>query len=290
MQSFILYLQNTFTLIPGLYLGLVVILGLLVGSFLNVVIVRLPIILTAEWQKECASLNSSSQAPISSINLITTRSHCPQCNTLIPFWYNIPILGYLILRGRCHHCKNKISPRYVIVEILTAFLLVLCAFKFGFSIQAFWAIIFTLSLISLTFIDLEHQILPDNITLPTMWLGLGISLWNLFIPVEQAILGAMVGYLSLWAIYWIFKWITGKEGIGYGDFKLLALLGAWLGWQALPMVLFGAALSGAIIGISLRINKRLEPNTPIPFGPFLAIAGWLSLMYGDKLPRLYFQF
>ncbi len=281
-----------------LYYFFIFIFGLLLGSFLNVVIYRLPKMMEQEWIQEmhlflAEKSHSISLAPTFSqdtaFNLCWPRSFCQHCKHTLTWWQNIPLISYLILKSKCFYCHVPISPRYFLIEALTAIILLSCIYQFGLTWQGFWAMFFSLILIILTFIDIDHQILPDSLTLPLMWLGLILSLFGLFIPSNTAIIGACLGYLSLWSIYWLFKLITKKEGMGYGDFKLSAALGAWLGWQAFPSILFISALLGTIVGLGLRAFKRLDRDQPIPFGPFLAFSGWVNLMWGDQIKLIYFN-
>jgi leader peptidase (prepilin peptidase)/N-methyltransferase len=278
-----------------LYLSIIVILGLLVGSFLNVVIYRLPVMLKRQWKTDCtAFLEQEESKPSITVdttykpfNLVIPRSRCPHCNHQITALENIPVLSYLFLRGRCRECKTPISIRYPLIEILSATLAALVAWKFGVSLQASMAVLLTWGLICLSFIDYDHQYLPDNITLPFLWLGLFLNLNGLFVDLTSAVIGAMAGYLILWLVYQVFKKLTGKEGMGYGDFKLLALLGAWLGWQALPAIILLSTLVGSVIGISLILFKQHDRSHPIPFGPYLAIAGWIALLWGNEINTTY---
>ncbi len=280
---------------PVLYLSLIFIFGLLVGSFLNVIIYRLPLILKRQWKADCVSFLAQENEPAPDtttsieqpFNLIVPRSRCPHCGHLIAALENIPILSFLFLGGRCRECKTPISIRYPLVEFLSATLAVIVAWKFGFSFQSAMAILLTWSLICLSFIDYDHQYLPDNITLPFLWLGLFLNLNNLYVNLSSAVLGAIVGYLLLWSVYQVFRLVTGKEGMGYGDFKLLAMLGAWLGWQALPAIILISTLVGSVIGVSLILFKRHDRNHPIPFGPYLAIAGWIVLLWGNEINNAY---
>ena len=262
-------------------------LGLLIGSFLNVVIYRLPIIIQREWSQECAELSGTAQKVFGPFSLSQPRSCCPTCNAPINALLNIPLISYLFLRGKCRHCKVNISIRYPLIEILTAGLSALVAIYFGVSWSCLAALCFTWSLITLTFIDVDHQLLLDNITLPLLWLGLFANIFGTFTDLQSAVIGALAGYLSLWLVYQAFKLITGKEGMGYGDFKLLAAIGAWLGWQILPTVIILSSLVGAIIGISLIVFKRHASQTPIPFGPYLAAAGFIALIWGQTITDAY---
>ena len=248
-----------------------------------------------EWREQCAEIEGSAPTdlPAERFNLIVPRSRCPNCNTLISAWQNIPVLSYLLLRGRCGHCKSGISIRYPLVEAVTAILAALVAWRFGFGWEALMGIVLTLMLVPITMIDFDHQLIPDSIVLPLLWIGLGMSLFHplpgsevLFISSHEAIIGALVGYLSLWSFYWLFKLITGKEGMGHGDFKLLAALGAWLGSQYLFAIVIMSAVVGALLGIALILLRGRDRQIPMPFGPFLAAAGWLVMMYGDELKTL----
>ena len=259
-------------------------LSLLVGSFLNVVVHRLPIMMEKEWEAQC---KPEEDLPNETYNLAVPRSACPHCGHRITAIENIPIISYLFLRGKCSNCGTKISARYPIVEFITALLSALVAWKFGFSWETLAALVFTWCLICLTLIDFDTQLLPDSITLPLLWLGLLVSLFGFFVELKPAVIGVMAGYLSLWSVYHLFKLVTGKEGMGFGDFKLLAALGAWLGWQALPTVIFFSALVGAVVGIALIVIRGRDRNIPIPFGPFLATAGWLTFMLGDDASLFY---
>lgn len=270
-------------------------LSLAVGSFLNVVIHRLPIMMEREWQTHCAELAgntgpSSEATNAEKLTLNTPGSHCPHCRHKITALENIPVLSYLWLKGRCSACEEKISPRYPLVESITAILSIIVAWHFGFGWPALAALFFTWALIALSMIDFDHQLLPDNITLPFLWIGLGLSLWTLFANSHDAIIGALAGYLSLWSIYWVFKKLTGKEGMGFGDFKLLAMLGAWMGWQILPVIILLSSAVGAILGIAMIIFRGRDKNIPIPFGPYLAAAGWIALLWGQQLTNAYLQF
>ncbi len=275
---------------PPLQLAAAAFLGLIIGSFLNVVIHRLPAMMMREWRLQCQELlavDESAETEREPFNLSTPPSRCPGCGHLIRPWENIPLLSYLLLKGRCSACGHPISWRYPLVEALTAVLSVLVVWHFGFQWQSAAALLLTWALIPLVFIDLDHQLLPDDITLPLLWTGLGVSLFGIFADPRSAILGAMAGYLSLWSVYILFKWLTGKEGMGHGDFKLLALFGAWLGWQAIPLIILLSSLVGAVVGIALMVARRHERGTPIPFGPYLAAAGWIAMMWGDVITQTY---
>ncbi len=265
------------------------ILGLLVGSFLNVLIYRLPVIMQRGWKQECQEFL---ELPITEpspkvFNLCLPASRCPHCDAGIKSYQNIPVLSYLFLKGQCANCQQKISSRYPFVEAFTGIASAAVAYQLGGQIETIFALFLTWTLIALSGIDIDHQLLPDNITLPVLWLGLLLSLFNIYTDPVSSIIGALAGYLSLWSIYWLFKLITGKEGMGYGDFKLLALLGAWLGWQYLTIIILLSSLVGAIIGISMIIILGRDKNIPIPFGPYLAIAGWIALLWGDSINSVY---
>jgi leader peptidase (prepilin peptidase) / N-methyltransferase len=280
---------------PQLFVAIASILGLLVGSFLNVVIHRLPRMMENDWRAQCAELASNTnEVPLATpekqvYNLVVPRSACPGCGHQITAVENIPIISYLALRGRCHGCKRKISPRYPIVEGITALLSGLIAWHFGCGAAGVSALIFLWSLIALTFIDADTQLLPDSITLPMLWLGLLVNINGTFTDLRSAVLGAVFGYLALWTVYWVFKLITKKEGMGYGDFKLLAAIGAWLGWQVLPLVILLSSVVGAVVGIILILLARLGRNIPLPFGPYLAMAGLIALLWGQLIMNSYLQ-
>ncbi|HID49204.1 MAG TPA: prepilin peptidase [Chromatiales bacterium] len=280
---------------PVLYLSLVFVLGLLVGSFLNVVIYRLPRILKQQWRSECISFlrqegtqeRIEEPANAKPFNLVIPRSSCPTCGHQITALENIPVLSFLILRGRCRQCQTPIPLRYPLVELLSAILVTLVAWKFGVTVQALAAIFLTWALIALAFIDFDTRYLPDNITLPYLWAGLFLGLFGVFADLPSAVMGAIAGYVTLWTVFQVFKLITGKEGMGYGDFKLLALLGAWLGWQALPGIILLSSVVGTLAGISLILFKKHARSHPIPFGPYLAIAGWIALLWGTDINSAY---
>jgi leader peptidase (prepilin peptidase) / N-methyltransferase len=263
-------------------------LGLVVGSFLNVVIYRLPLMMETRWRRDCCELLEVEQEKLEApLNLATPNSHCPLCKTAIKPWQNIPVLSYLLLRGKCGNCSAPIALRYPLTELVTGLMTLALAWFFDLSPALFGAALLTWSLIALTMIDIDHQLLPDDITLPLLWLGLLFNLTATYAALPDAVIGAMAGYLILWSIYWAFKLLTGKEGMGYGDFKLLAALGAWLGWQALPLIILLSSLVGAVCGIALMIIKRRGKEIPIPFGPYLAMAGWIALLWGDVIMSRY---
>ncbi|MGC2164969.1 MAG: A24 family peptidase [Gallionella sp.] len=314
MTEIILLLQST----PPLFIGVCTVLGLTVGSFLNVAIHRLPKMMEIGWQQQCAELgfspavsapdakevaaaqpgNSGSEPaavtklhaePCTPYNLIIPHSACPHCNHAISAGENIPILSYLLLRGKCKACGAPISPRYPIVEATSAMLCGYSAYHFGFGWATVGAMLFVWALLALTFIDFDTQLLPDDITLPLLWIGLVFNLNGVFTSLGSAVVGAICGYLVLWAVYWLFKLVTGKEGMGYGDFKLLAALGAWLGWKMLPLMIMLSSLVGAVVGITLIVALKHGRNIPIPFGPYLAGGGLIALFWGQSLTQSYLQ-
>jgi leader peptidase (prepilin peptidase)/N-methyltransferase len=265
-------------------------LGLLVGSFLNVVIYRLPLMMESRWRRDCCELlEVEPEKQETPLNLATPNSHCTKCKSAIKPWQNIPVLSYILLRGKCSNCAVPISPRYPILEMITGLMTLLLAWHFDLSPALLGAVVFTWALIVLTMIDIDHQLLPDDITLPLLWLGLLFNVNATYASLPDAVIGAIAGYLSLWSIYWLFKLITGKEGMGYGDFKLLAALGAWMGWQALPMIILLSSLVGAICGITLMVIKGRGKDIPIPFGPYLAMAGWIAFLWGDTIMSRYYS-
>lgn len=298
---------------PAAFITTCLVFGLLIGSFLNVVIHRVPIILERQWREQClelaaeSSADATSAAPSSArparesagpanqadapFNLVVPRSACPACKAPITAMQNIPVLSYLFLGGRCANCGVRISLRYPAIEVLSGLLSAAVAWKFGFGWPALWGLVLTWFLVALTFIDVDHQLLPDNLTLPLLWIGLLLSLWappgggSTPLPVDprDSITGAIAGYLSLWSVYHLFRLLTGKEGMGYGDFKLFAALGAWLGWKMLLPIILIAAAVGAVVGIAILVLRGQKRSTPIAFGPFLAAAGWLMLMFGQEL-------
>ncbi len=275
----------------GVYLLFVTLIGLTIGSFLNVVIHRLPRMMETQWHRDCQELlagepadQTTDEAPYT---LSRPASHCPHCGHSIRAWENIPVISWLWLRGRCSACHKPISLRYPLVEAFTGAFSFVVAYHFGFTWAALAALLLTWALIALSMIDFDVQLLPDNITLPFLWLGLLLNLGGLFTDPRSSIIGAAAGYLALWSVYQLFKRLTGKEGMGYGDFKLLALLGAWFGWQYLPQIILLSALVGAVVGILLIVVRGRDRNIPIPFGPYLAAAGWISMMWGDRINHAY---
>jgi leader peptidase (prepilin peptidase) / N-methyltransferase len=291
-----LHLIDVFAASPALFIGACVAVGLLIGSFLNVVIHRLPVMLERQWRAECAQLtvNAAPEAQDEPFNLMVPRSACPACRAPITAWQNIPILSYLLLRGRCAACRAPISLRYPIVEAITGALSAAVAWKFGFGPAAGAALVLTWFLVALTFIDIDTLYLPDNLTLPLLWLGLIVSLCggmqtDASFPVDlrSSVIGAVAGYLSLWSVYQLFRLATGKEGMGYGDFKLLSALGAWLGWQLLLPLVLVAAAAGAVVGVILLAIQGRNRATPVAFGPYLAASGWLMLLFGHDMVARY---
>ena len=269
----------------------VLLLGLLIGSFLNVVIHRLPAMMMRDWQeqaREALSLPAEPKGPV--FNLILPNSRCPHCSHEIRAWENIPVVSYLALGGKCSSCKAPISKRYPLVELACGLLSAYVAWHFGFSWQAAAFLVLTWGLLAMSMIDVDHQLLPDALVLPLLWLGLILNSQSLFASLEDALWGAVAGYMSLWSVYWLFKLVTGKEGMGHGDFKLLAMLGAWGGWQVLPLTILLSSLVGAILGVIMLRLRNQDTATPIPFGPYLAIAGWIALLWGDQITATYLQF
>lgn len=279
-----------------LFVAVAFLLALLVGSFLNVVIHRLPIMMERDWRAQCAELPAApaTELPEGRFDLVMPRSRCPGCGHQITALQNIPVVSYLVLGGKCAGCGQKIAWRYPVVELLTAILTGIVAWRFGFGWEALAAVGLTWALIAISVIDIDHQIIPDSISLPLVWVGLALSLFHpqsgsemLFIEPKLAIVGALAGYLSLWSIYHLFRLLTGKEGMGYGDFKLLAALGAWLGWKMLPLIILMSAVVGAVVGVALIVTRQHERSVPIPFGPYLAAAGWIALLWGPGIVRWY---
>jgi len=276
------------------------IIGLLIGSFLNVVIYRLPVMLERDWHEQCVEFLEEEAVDKVTLpkkeetqkrfDLISPSSHCPKCNHKIRAWENIPVFSYLLLGRKCHQCHTPIPFRYPFVELLTGVLSFVVAWHFGFNEQAAAALFLTWTLIALSFIDYDTQLLPDVITIPMVWVGLLLSLGVVYVDPATSIIGACAGYLSLWCVFQLFKLITGKEGMGFGDFKLLAVLGAWFGWKMLPVIILLSSFAGAVIGISLILLKQQNKDKPIPFGPYLAIAGWIAMLYGDELIDYYVHF
>lgn len=266
------------------------VLGLVVGSFLNVVILRLPVMMQREWAAEvAASRGEEAHGSAAPFNLVTPRSHCPQCGHTLSALENIPVVSWLFLRGRCRACGTPISGRYPLVELATGLLSALVVVQLGWSPEAAGALLLTWTLVALSGIDLDHQLLPDSLTLPLLWAGLLVNSTGLFAELSDAVWGAALGYLGLWAVFHAFRLLTGKEGMGYGDFKLLAALGAWMGWQALPVIVLLSSLVGAAVGIALMVLKGRGRDLPIPFGPYIAAAGLIALLWGEALVQWYFR-
>ncbi len=272
---------------PFAFIAFASLLGLLIGSFLNVVIHRLPKMMERDWQMQCAELRGETFPETEKLTLIAPRSRCPHCGHAISAIENIPVISYLFLKGRCRDCKAPISLRYPAVELLTGALFALAAWRFGYSWAGVGAMFFCATAVALTFIDFDTQLLPDDLTLPLLWAGLLFNLWSSYTSLSSAVVGAIAGYLLLWSVYWGFKLFTGKEGMGYGDFKLLAAIGAWVGWQVLPLTILLSSFVGAAVGIALIVFARHGRNVPIPFGPYLAAAGIIALFWGKPLTQTY---
>ena len=261
--------------------------GLIIGSFLNVVILRFPEQLKNNWRRESEDFLGLPSEPTEEISLSMPASRCPSCGVPIKPWHNIPVISYVFLRGKCTACSTPISIQYPLVELLSGLATAFIIFQFGLSLLTAYCLLFTWILIALTGIDYHDQLLPDQITLPLLWVGLFANLSGTFVPINEAVIGALAGYLSLWSVFWIFKLVTGKEGMGYGDFKLLAALGAWMGWQMLPLIIVLSTFVGAVVGIVGVLSKSKDRQVPIAFGPFLAMAGWIALIWGDKILESY---
>ncbi len=287
-------IENTlqaFVEMPWLFLGTVFVLGLLVGSFLNVVIYRLPLMMQREWRRECLEFLEQPEQPADEpFNLLVPRSRCGHCGHAITALENIPVISWLLLGGKCKACGTRISLQYPLVELFTALASLAVAWRFGVSEQTLAALVLTWALIAMSGIDIAHKLLPDSLTLPMLWLGILLGFFHVFVDLESSVIGAMAGYLSLWSVYIVFKLITGKEGMGHGDFKLLAMLGAWMGWKMLFVIILTSSLVGATVGITMILLKKTSRQTQIPFGPYLAAAGWIALLWGEQLNRFYFSF
>ena len=282
------HLISLFEQLPVLFLGTLFVLGSLIGSFLNVVIYRLPVMMQREWRHDCLEfLEQTNDTEVEKFNLNVPRSRCASCGHQITALENVPIISYLALGGKCASCKASISPQYPLVEVFTGIVSVIIGWHFGVSLQTLAALFLSWCLIAASGIDIGHKLLPDSITLPLLWLGILLSLFDVFISLEDSVIGAMAGYMSLWTVFILFKLVTGKEGMGHGDFKLLAMLGAWLGWQPLFVVILTSSVVGATVGISMILLKKTERGTQIPFGPYLAAAGWMTLLWGDELMHFY---
>mgnify|MGYP000305087329 CR=1 FL=1 len=282
-QTLLFFQQSS----PAFY-AFVVILSLIIGSFLNVVVYRLPKMMHNAWTVECREfladeLKDTTPEEVEPLTLSTPNSTCPKCGHKIRFYENIPVISWLLLRGKCSQCKDSISIRYPLVEVTTALLSLIIALQFGVSIETLLLLVLTWGLICLTLIDFDHMLLPDQIVMPLLWLGLLVNINDTFVPLNDAVIGAAVGYMSLFSVFWLFKLLTGKEGMGHGDFKLFALFGAWIGWQLLPILILMASVVGAVVGISLMLFKNHQREQAIPFGPYLAVAGWITLLWGQGI-------
>jgi len=280
-------LETVFESAPLLYAG-VFFFGAVIGSFLNVVILRIPPLLEYDWRCQCHELleqdkHEEERPP----GIVFSRSRCPKCGHGIKAYENIPLLSYLLLRGKCSACKARIPFRYPLVEFITALLFVITIWHFGPNLQGLTALFLTALLVAMAGIDIDHQLLPDNMTIPLMWAGVLISFWSIHTDLSSSVIGAITGYLILWSIYHVFRLLTGKEGMGYGDFKLLAALGAWMGWQMLPLVILLSSVVGAVVGLILMGTGRLKKDKPMPFGPFIAAAGWIALIWGERIINFY---
>ena len=272
------------------FVSMALVLGVIVGSFLNVLVWRLPKMLEREWRAQAHEVLGLPAEPAGpTYNLMLPHSCCPHCNHPIRPWENIPLLSYLLLKGRCAHCRGAISARYPLTELASGLLCALVAWHFGFGWQAAALMLLSCGLLAMSLIDADHQLLPDVLVLPLLWLGLIVNSFGLFTTLPDAVWGAVIGYLSLWSVFWLFKLATGKDGMGHGDFKLLALLGAWGGWQILPMTLLMSSLVGVFCGLILMRMRKAQASTPMPFGPYLAIAGWIALLWGGQITDFYLQ-
>lgn len=290
LENIIVFFQS----LPWVFYATVLFLGLSFGSFLNVIAYRLPKMMERDWKLECHEFLEMDPPDLddklSSLNLAMPASACPNCGHKIRFWENIPVISYLLLRARCSSCATAISIQYPVVELLTGLASVVVAYTFGVTIQTVAALIFTWVLIALTLIDLKKQLLPDSITIPLLWSGILLSLFNVFTDVNASVIGAIAGYMLLWSVYQLFKLLTKKEGMGFGDFKLLAALGAWAGYSYLPQIILISSVVGSIIGISMLVIGKTKQQQPIPFGPYLAIAGWIALLWGETINTTYLSF
>ncbi len=280
---------SLFEQVPAFYLASLFVVGLAIGSFLNVVIYRLPIMMQREWRRDCLELlEQPGTAGDERFDLVYPRSRCGQCGHQITALENIPLLSYVMLGGKCSACKTPISPQYPLVELFTGLVSAVVGWRLGVGIETLAALVLSWSLIAACGIDVGHKLLPDSITLPLLWLGILLALGEVFVPLEDSVIGAAAGYLSLWSVFMLFKLVTGKEGMGFGDFKLLAALGAWTGWQMLLVIVLLSSIVGAAVGITMILLKRSERGTQIPFGPYLAAAGWITLLWGESLLRAYY--
>ncbi len=290
LENFIVTFESS----PWLFYSTILFLGLCVGSFLNVVAYRLPLMMERDWKSECHEFleleSPTFDSRLASINLATPTSACPNCGHNLRAWENIPVLSYLLLKAKCSSCKTGISAQYPIVEFLTGIASLTIAYKFGVTLQTVAALCLTWALIALTLIDLKKQLLPDSITMPLLWFGIFISLFNIFTDLKSSVIGAIAGYLILWSVFHLFKLITKKDGMGYGDFKLLSALGAWVGFSYLPQIILISSVVGSIAGISMLILGKTKQQQPIPFGPYLAVAGWIALLWGEQINTNYLAF
>jgi len=290
IENIVVVFQST----PWLFYATVLFLGLSVGSFLNVVAYRLPLMMERDWKKDCHEFLELGPPKIeqrlSTLNLARPASACPNCGHNLRVWENIPVLSYLFLRARCSSCGTKISVQYPIVELLTGLASICVSYTFGVTLQTVAALLFTWILLALTLIDLKKQLLPDNLTLPLLWFGIFFSFFDLFADLKSSVIGAMAGYLILWSVYHLFKLLTKKEGMGYGDFKLLAALGAWAGYGYLPQIILVSSVVGSIAGITMLVIGKTRHQQPIPFGPYLAVAGWIALLWGETINETYLSF
>ena len=283
--------MSVLTDVPVLVYLVFGLVGLLVGSFINVLVYRLPIMLQRDWQKQARAVLNMPEAPVTpAFNVLIPNSRCPHCQHEIKPWENIPVVSWLFLRGKCSSCKQPISIRYPAVELLCALLTLVIAWQFGATWQGLAMVFLTWGLLAMSLIDCDHQLLPDVLVLPLLWLGLLLNSQDVFTSLSDAVWGATAGYLTLWSVFWLFKLVTAKEGMGYGDFKLLAMIGAWGGWQVLPLTILLSSVVGAVLGSIMLRMKRAESGTTIPFGPYLAIAGWIALIWGEQITASYLQF
>ena len=294
ITSFFENISLVFQYSPWLFYSTVLLFGLCVGSFLNVVVYRLPLMMERDWKLECHEFLELEQPKLEqsllSLNLASPASTCPNCGHVLHFWENIPVISYIFLKAKCSSCATKISAQYPAVELLTGIASLLVAYKFGVTIQTLAALFFTWVLIAHTLIDLKKQLLPDNMTLPLLWAGIFFSFFELFTDLKSSIIGAMAGYLILWSVYHLFKLLTKKEGMGFGDFKLLAALGAWAGFSYLPQIILLSSVVGSVAGITMLVTGKTKQQQPIPFGPYLAVAGWIALLWGETINQTYLSF
>jgi leader peptidase (prepilin peptidase)/N-methyltransferase len=283
--------SDFFTSSPLAFTLAILVLGLLIGSFLNVLIYRLPIMMERDWRAQARDMLAlPAEEKTEAFNLFLPHSRCPHCARQIRAWENLPVISYLFLGGKCSSCKAPISKRYPLIELACGLLSAFIAWHFGFGWQAGAVLVLSWGLLAMSVIDMDHQLLPDSLVLPLLWLGLIANTFGLFTTLHDALWGAVLGYMSLWSVFWIFKLLTGKEGMGQGDFKLLALFGAWGGWQIVPLTILVSSAVGAVLGLIILRLRNAETSTPIPFGPYLAIAGWIALLWGGQITDSYLQF